>query len=257
MPRKTKKEEPPMATQSPFGYDIIGDVHGCAAELHDLIVALGYVQHAGGCYAHPGGRKMIFVGDLVNRGPDSTGVLDTVAQQVNYGNAIWVLGNHDCWCRDQTRYHNALNYVVHHEAWEVLDTKAVPIFYSATQAPANRPDDPQDIIVVHAAYYSPRQSELVSVLGVVNTDVLDGFGYPVMEDWISAYTGPELVVYGHQPVLEPLLRGKTINIDTGCVFGGKLTAFRFPERESVSVDCHNTQTGHSAQVWDLSLATIT
>jgi hypothetical protein len=77
------------------GYDVIGDVHGCAAELHTLLNALDYrVNEASGAYEHPE-RQAIFVGDLVDRGPGQLDVLRTVKRMVEAGSAQIVMGNHE------------------------------------------------------------------------------------------------------------------------------------------------------------------
>jgi protein phosphatase len=68
----------------------------------------------------------------------------------------------------------------------------------------------------------------------------DEFGLPVRHDWAAEYRGRATVVYGHTPVPEPEWLNGTINIDTGCVFGGRLTALRYPERELVSVEAART-----------------
>jgi protein phosphatase len=72
------------------------------------------------------------------------------------------------------------------------------------------------------------------------TGELDNFGLPVRVNWAAEYQGKAMVVYGHTPVPEPEWLNRTINIDTGCVFGGRLTALRYPERELVSVPAHRT-----------------
>lgn len=72
------------------------------------------------------------------------------------------------------------------------------------------------------------------------TGETDEFGLPVRYNWSADYRGKALVVYGHTPVPEPLWLNNTVNIDTGCVFGGRLTALRYPEREIVSVPAHAT-----------------
>jgi protein phosphatase len=72
------------------------------------------------------------------------------------------------------------------------------------------------------------------------TGETDDFGLPVRYNWSADYRGKALVVYGHTPVPEPLWLNGTVNIDTGCVFGGKLTALRYPEREIVSVPAKAT-----------------
>jgi protein phosphatase len=72
------------------------------------------------------------------------------------------------------------------------------------------------------------------------TGEVDSFGLPVRQDWAADYRGEAKVVYGHTPVREARWVNRTIDIDTGCVFGGKLTALRYPEEELVSVAAHRT-----------------
>ena len=72
------------------------------------------------------------------------------------------------------------------------------------------------------------------------TGETDEFGLPVRYNWAAEYRGQAMVVYGHTPVPEPEWLNRTVNIDTGCVFGGKLTALRYPEREFVSVPAART-----------------
>jgi protein phosphatase len=72
------------------------------------------------------------------------------------------------------------------------------------------------------------------------TGETDEYGLPVRYNWAAEYRGRAMVVYGHTPVAEPEWLNRTINIDTGCVFGGKLTALRYPERELVSVSALRT-----------------
>ncbi len=70
------------------------------------------------------------------------------------------------------------------------------------------------------------------------TGETDEFGLPVRCNWAAEYRGKAMVVYGHTPVPQPDWLNRTINIDTGCVFGGSLTALRYPEKELVSVPAH-------------------
>jgi protein phosphatase len=72
------------------------------------------------------------------------------------------------------------------------------------------------------------------------TGETDEFGLPIRYNWASEYRGRASVVYGHTPVPEPEWLNRTINIDTGCVFGGRLTALRWPEKELVSVPARAT-----------------
>src|SRR4029077_7438290 len=72
------------------------------------------------------------------------------------------------------------------------------------------------------------------------TGEVDAFGLPVRYNWAADYRGPAIVVYGHTPIPEPEWLNRTINIDTGCVFGGKLTALRYPEKELISIPAART-----------------
>src|SRR5215469_6716283 len=83
----------PANDQPPF--DIIGDVHGCIDELCALLGRLGYTRSDSGEYSHPLGRRTVFVGDLVDRGPSSVAVLDLVLAMHAAWRALLVLGNHD------------------------------------------------------------------------------------------------------------------------------------------------------------------
>lgn len=78
----------------PGPFDIIGDVHGCRSELTELLIRLGYTR-SDAAWSHPEGRRAVFLGDLVDRGPDSPGVLGLVMDMVASGNALCVQGNHD------------------------------------------------------------------------------------------------------------------------------------------------------------------
>ena len=70
----------------------------------------------------------------------------------------------------------------------------------------------------------------------------DEFGFPVRRNWAARYSGTTAIVYGHTPILTPEWVNNTICIDTGCCFGGRLTALRWPERELVSVAALDTYT---------------
>ena len=72
------------------------------------------------------------------------------------------------------------------------------------------------------------------------TGETDEFGLPIRYSWAAEYRGKAMVVYGHTPVPEPTWLNHTINIDTGCVYGGRLTALRYPEKELVSVPAAQT-----------------
>ena len=83
-----------MSTTNVQGYDVIGDIHGCATELEALLGLIDYERGSDGVYRHRD-RRAIFVGDLIDRGPDHVRVLQTVKAMVDGGSAQMVLGNHE------------------------------------------------------------------------------------------------------------------------------------------------------------------
>ena len=228
-------------------FDIIGDVHGCCDELIELFTKLGYVPDAGGSYRHPDGRKTVFVGDLVDRGPKIPEAVRLVLESVKAGHAFCVPGNHDI------KFMRAIwgkNVQVTHGLAESLEQfKAYEEFYRGfSRVAAEFIDelvshyvfDGGKLVVAHAGMKQEMQgrgSGKVREFALYGetTGETDEFGLPVRHNWAAEYRGKAMVVYGHTPVPEPEWLNNTINIDTGCVFGGKLTALRYPERELVSV----------------------
>jgi len=75
-------------------YDIIGDIHGCNLTLAKLLATLGYRQHADGIYRHAD-RKIIFLGDFIDRGPGQREVISVVKPMIEAGSALSVMGNHE------------------------------------------------------------------------------------------------------------------------------------------------------------------
>ena len=233
-------------------FDIIGDVHGCFDELVILLEHLGYevetrADTAGGTalsVTHPKGRKVVFLGDLVDRGPGVTNVLKLVMSMVADGVALCVAGNHES---KLVRKLQGRNVQVSHGLAESLAQLEMesPAF---RQQAAEFLDglishyvlDGGGLVVAHAgmkAEYQGRASARVRdfCLYGETTGETDEFGLPVRVNWAASYRGRAMMVYGHTPVMEPAWLNNTINIDTGCVFGGKLTALRYPEKELVSV----------------------
>src|SRR5258706_359114 len=161
-----------LLENDPPPFDIIGDVHGCAAELLTLLSRLGYARRPGtAAFTHPNGRRAVFVGDLVDRGPNVVDVLRIVHDM----RGLWT------------------------------DRIASLCLYG-------------DVIGVTAD------------------------GRPDRRDWgalrdLRAAGGEAAprIVYGHQVVPEPVWVNRTLNLDTGCVYGGRLSALRYPELEVVEV----------------------
>jgi protein phosphatase len=220
-------------------FDIIGDIHGCAHELEALLGKLGYVDGV-----HPEGRTAVFVGDLVDRGPDSPGVLRRVMSMVGSGQALCVPGNHE---NKYGRYLKGRNVQHTHGLAETIEQmegeseefkKQVREFIDGLVS--HYVLDGGKLVVCHAGLpekYHGRTSGRVRSHALYGdtTGETDEFGLPVRYPWAEDYRGRAAVVYGHTPVPQATWLNNTICLDTGAVFGGKLTALRWPERELVDV----------------------
>ena len=233
-------------------FDIIGDVHGCFDELAELLEQLGYQPAEGGLYLPPEGRKLIFVGDLVDRGPKSPEVMRLVMGMVEAGRAIAVPGNHDVkfmraiWGKKVQTSHGLAESLQQFQAYEEH-------YRGFSRCAAEFIDklvshyvfDDGKLVVAHAGMKESMQgrgSGKVREFALFGetTGEIDEFGLPVRYPWAQEYRGRALVVYGHTPVPEAEWLNRTIDIDTGCVFGGKLTALRYPELELLSVPARQT-----------------
>lgn len=251
-------------------FDIIGDIHGCCDELEILLQQLGYQKGEAAkeqkireeelstfssvslwnapTYYHPEGRKALFLGDLVDRG---TRILDTVKlvrNMVEAGTAFCVPGNHE---NKLLRKLRGKNVRVNHGLEQTLaEIEALP---NEVREPFTKElqkfldslishyllDDGR-LVVAHAGMKQEMQgrgSGAVREFALYgeSTGEIDEFGLPVRYNWAGEYRGEAMVVYGHTPVPEAEWLNNTIDIDTGCVFGGKLTALRYPEKELVSI----------------------
>ncbi|GAA2576003.1 polynucleotide kinase-phosphatase [Streptomyces sp. LARHCF252] len=220
-------------------FDIVGDIHGCAAELESLLGKLGYTDGV-----HPEGRTAVFVGDLVDRGPDSPGVLRRVMAMVKSGNALCVPGNHE----NKYGRHLRGRKVQHtHGLAETIEQMAgeseefvAEVREFLDGLVSHYVLDGGRLVVCHAGLpekYHGRTSGRVRSHALYGdtTGETDEFGLPVRYPWAEDYRGRAAVVYGHTPVPEATWLNNTICLDTGAVFGGKLTALRWPERELVDV----------------------
>ncbi|MFJ4978504.1 polynucleotide kinase-phosphatase [Streptomyces coeruleorubidus] len=220
-------------------FDIIGDIHGCSAELESLLDKLGYTDGV-----HPEGRTAVFVGDLVDRGPDSPGVLRRVMAMVKSGNALCVPGNHE---NKYGRYLRGRKVQRTHGLAETIEQMAGESEEFAAEVRefidglvSHYVLDGGRLVVCHAGLperYHGRTSGRVRSHALYGdtTGETDEFGLPVRYPWAEEYRGRAAVVYGHTPVPEATWLNNTICLDTGAVFGGKLTALRWPERELVDV----------------------
>ncbi|MFD9292029.1 polynucleotide kinase-phosphatase [Streptomyces sp. NPDC060030] len=223
-------------------FDIIGDIHGCSSELDTLLGRLGYEYGA-----HPEGRTAVFVGDLVDRGPDSPGVLRRVMSMVASGDALCVPGNHE---NKLGRYLKGRKVQHSHGLAETVEQ----LEREDAEHPEFREEvaefidglvshyvlDGGKLVVCHAGLpekYHGRTSGRVRSHALYGdtTGETDEFGLPVRYPWAEEYRGAAAVVYGHTPVPTASWVNNTLCLDTGAVFGGKMTALRWPEREIVDV----------------------
>ena len=235
-------------------FDVVGDVHGCRAELEQLLTTLGYElvrDDLGRAVdaAHQG-RKAVFVGDLVDRGPDSPGVLRLVMGMVAAGHALCVPGNHE----------NKLVRALRGRAVQVSHGLAETLAQLSGETEEFRQQverfcdglvshlvlDDGRLVVAHAGLkqaYHGRASGRVRSFALYGdtTGETDEFGLPVRLPWADDYRGRAMVLYGHVPTPTPEWVNGTMCLDTGCVFGGALTALRYPEKEVVQVP--------AARVW--------
>lgn len=233
-------------------FDIIGDIHGCFDELQELLLKLDYTvnrvdkdeKNFGFNVIAPENRKVIFVGDLVDRGPDSPSVLRLVMSMVNSGVAFCVPGNHDLKLQKylngkSVQLKHGLELTVKQLESETAQFKSIveKFLYSLI---SHFVFDNGKLVVAHAGLKEEMQGRGSGAVRSFcmygeTTGEIDEFGLPVRHNWAKEYRGKAKVVYGHTPVPEAEWLNKTIDIDTGCVFGGKLTALRYPEEELVSV----------------------
>jgi polynucleotide kinase-phosphatase len=231
-------------------FDVVGDVHGCRSELESLLGRLGWalVRDELGRpvdAVHPDGRRALFLGDLVDRGPDTPGVLRLVMGMVRNGHALAVPGNHE------------------DKLVRALDGRKVQTSHGLAETLAQLAAEPGDfrtevrefcrglvghlvldggaLVVAHAGMkeqYQGRASGRVRSFALYGdtTGESDEYGLPVRLPWADSYRGSAAVLYGHTPTVDAEWINNTMCLDTGCVFGGKLSALRYPEREVVQVD---------------------
>lgn len=232
-------------------FDFIGDVHGCAGELEALLIKLGYDVAWRGTRADayvtvtpPAGRRAVFVGDLVDRGPRAPDVLRIVMSMVEAGVGFAVPGNHDVkfqrWLdgKDVKPTHGMDRTIAQFDPQPKAFRGAVRSFFRTL--PIYLWFDAGAIAVAHAGI---KEEMLGRASGDVRRFCLygetsgetDKFGLPIRYHWAAEYTGRTTIVYGHTPVPDAEWVHTTLCIDTGCCFGGKLTALRWPEREIVTV----------------------
>ncbi|HEV2239211.1 MAG TPA: AAA family ATPase [Ktedonobacterales bacterium] len=238
----------PERDRPPF--DVIGDVHGCVEELRALLLRLGYARGPAG-WAHPEGRRAVFVGDLVDRGPSSVGVLELVLAMLAADQALLVAGNHDNkfmrWLMGRPvriareglattiEEGNSLPAEERQRLWQ----RVLPVLAAA---PGYLLLDGGRLVVTHAGIQDGmlgRWNRRIASFCLYGDVVgVDAHSRPLRRDWAALRVAGEaapLIIYGHTVVDELRWVNATLDLDTGCVFGGQLSALRYPEMELVSV----------------------
>jgi diadenosine tetraphosphatase ApaH/serine/threonine PP2A family protein phosphatase len=233
-------------------FDVNGDVHGCFDELLDLLQRLGYetktepIEPDVSWYKvhHPQRRRAIFLGDLVDRGPKIPQVLNLVMDMVESGAALCLPGNHDVNLLGRLKGKSV--EITHGlaESLAQLEHETPGFSLRVTNFIEDLVShyilDDGRLVVAHAGMkqgLQGRDSRKVRDFALYGetTGESDEFGLPARVNWATEYRGKAVVIYGHTPVPKPKWLNRTINIDTGCVFGGRLTALRYPEMDWVSV----------------------
>ncbi len=256
------RSQNPISKEVGVGLDFIGDIHGCYPEFIELLTQLGYQKGEDGTYEHPEGRKLVSVGDVLGRGPNSLDCLRLFKIHVDKGLAYMVDSNHG-W--KIARWLDGRNVELGHgderipEEFEQYEKengeeacKRLKVEFKdfLLQAPSNLVFTKNGVRVVVATHagikdeYIGKQSRRISdFCRFGDTDGFDESGKPVRKDWFANHISGELIIWGHDPKPQPLVINNTINIDQGVVFGGKLTAFRYPEKEFVFIEAKADYSG--------------
>ncbi|MFA6961771.1 MAG: metallophosphoesterase [Opitutaceae bacterium] len=206
----------------------IGDIHGCHQEFAELLGLLELTKD----------DRLILVGDLINRGPDSCKVIDLAREH----RAISLLGNHELRLLNYRKTKTPVEFIAREtdmatfrklrpEDWTYLE--AMPLTHYVEEL---------NTVFVHGGFLpnEPWQRQPASV--VTRIQVIDNQGRPCKRAdapdaplWADRWNGPPFVVYGHTPRPEVYRLKWSIGIDTACVMGGALTAFILPEKRCVQV----------------------
>lgn len=228
-------------------FDFIGDIHGCRLELEQLLAKLGYSQE-NGVYRHSEGRKVVFLGDLVNRGPDSVGVVKLVARMVQSNSALFVRGNHCQYVYGYLKkfagkeYNRQREWLARLNPQEMAEFSQIMLNLVENSPPYLWLNNGK-VIAVHAGLEQKmigRLSPRIAQFCIYGEEIPSPSDPNKTErrDWAATYRGRPLVVYGHTPTKEltPQFRNNTVNLDQGCVYGRRLSALRYPEMQFVQVE---------------------
>ncbi|HWL25970.1 MAG TPA: metallophosphoesterase [Ureibacillus sp.] len=248
------------------GVDIIGDIHACFDEFLEMLVKLGYKDDGNGLYRHSEGRVLVSLGDVMSRGPESIPCMEFFLNHVNAGLAYMTDSNHGWkiarWLdgrKVQLRHGDELveqefmNYERLHGHKKTNELK-LALKHLLMNAPSHfilTENNEEKIVCTHAGikedYIGRENSRIKDFCRYGDVAGTDENGKPIRRDWFQNYQGNLLIIWGHDPKKEPLEVNNTINIDQGLVFGGKLTAYRYPEKEFVFVQAKENYSGREGE----------
>jgi Calcineurin-like phosphoesterase len=215
---------------------IIGDVHGCLDELLTLVSRCG----------HAAGDRLILVGDLVAKGPDSLGVVSWARES----RVEAVLGNHEEHVLRARRgvpgvkpKHQRLAEALGPE--DVAWLEALPLFLPAGDLQG------KPLVVVHAGLMPgvPIEAQQRDHLLNLRSVTADGSPSRAIEGdpWASRWSGPEQIVFGHDSLRGLQQYPWATGLDTGCVYGRRLTALILPEARLVSVSARHAYASRQSE----------
>lgn len=245
------------------GVDFVGDVHGCYEEFMELLRLLGYVRGKDDTYRHPQGRKLLSLGDITSRGPDSIKMLQFFIRHIASGTAEMVDSNHGWkiarWLdgRAVTLAHGDEKVEEEFRRFQQefgpkktaqLKEQSRRLLFSSPSHMMVRQKDKLVAVAVHAGirddYIGMESLAVHTFCRYGDVAGIGPDGRPIRKDWSKGRKSKEpLIVWGHDPRPQPERQNGTLNIDQGCVFGGMLTAYRFPEDELVSVPARKNYSG--------------
>ncbi len=229
--------------------DVIGDIHGCLEELKNLLIILGYKEDPNGYYIHEENRIFLITGDFVDRGPSSIETLFFIKKHCDRNLALTVIGNHEWKFQRYLMGRNIkMNEILEKTIGEIKkedDKKEILSFLSSLPVYLIYEANNKKYIIVHAAFksnfinlYDKNIFDYCVYGPTENGKTKDGF--PIRIPWWEDYDGNECILYGHLVTddYKPRIFPNSIGLDTGCVFGGNLTAFRLPEEKFFSIKCN-------------------
>ncbi|MCH1627950.1 polynucleotide kinase-phosphatase [Fredinandcohnia quinoae] len=244
----------PLEIDIGAGIDFIGDIHGCFDEMIALLEKLGYEKNQEKLYVHPDGRKFFSVGDVMSRGPESLKTMLFFLKHLKSGLAYMIDSNHGWkiarWLdgKNVTLSHGdekvAEDFVEYEENYGTeqatkIKTALKEMLLKAPSHYVIMKNGVQTLVCAHAGikdeFIGKQSPDIRDFCRYGDTDGFDENGKPVRKDWFIHHKTSTLIVWGHDPKPQPLIINNTINIDQGAVFGGKLTAFRYPEKEFIAV----------------------